>query len=411
MRLGYDESGVPLIATPHPFTHDAIVVGAGPAGASLALRLARAGRHVALLDGASFPRGKVCGEGVLPLGVAALAELEVLEAVAPRGQAFGGVRYWLPDGTSAAGSFPDGLRGLGISRAILDAALVAAAERARGVDLRLGAWVQDLERDARGVTVRIGGEALRAPLVVGADGGRSRVRRAAGLEARAPRRERFGVGVHVDHPPRTDALPRVEVLLAPGAELYLTPLGPTTTGVAVLLERAALLRLQGRLDDGVRDLLRAAGGPAVALAERPFLAKARALGPLGLGARAAHTERVALVGDAAGALDPISGEGIALGLCSARLLAEELDGCFRRGDFSTEALAGWTRRRQALLRAPKALTATLLYLARRPRRARRAIQALAKRPERFDRLLGVAAGATPVGAGVVGDGLRLALGF
>jgi len=376
----------------------------------LALRLARAGRGVALVDGASFPRGKVCGEGVLPLGVAALDELGVLAELEPQGQRFQGVRYHLPDGSRAAGRFPGGASGLGIAREVLDAALVDAARGEANVDLRLGAWVQGFTRDASGVEVRLGDALLRAPLIVGADGGRSAVRRAAGLEARAPKRERFGVGVHVDHPPRDDGeLPHVEVVLGPGCELYLTPLKATRTGVAVLLERAGLERIQGDLDGGVRGLLRASGGPAAALADAPFAGKARALGPLALGARAAHAERVALVGDAAGALDPISGEGIALGLVTAAELAEELEGCFAANDFSARRLAGWTRRRTRALRAPRLLTATLLHLARRPKRARRAVRALARTPAAFDRLLGLAAGAPP-SARTVRDGLRVALG-
>ncbi|MCA8922207.1 MAG: FAD-dependent monooxygenase, partial [Planctomycetes bacterium] len=176
-----------------------LVVGAGPAGASLALRLARAGRTCALIDGASFPRSKVCGEGVMPAGAAALDELGLLSELAPQGQRFRGVRYHLPDGSQAAGSFPGAACGLGIARSVLDAALVAAARSEANVELCLGSWVQELERDARGVTLRVGGATLRAPLVVGADGGRSFVRRATGLELTPPRRERFGVGVHVEH--------------------------------------------------------------------------------------------------------------------------------------------------------------------------------------------------------------------
>ncbi|MCA8924342.1 MAG: hypothetical protein KDD82_21205, partial [Planctomycetes bacterium] len=202
----------------------------------------------------------------------------------------------------------------------------------------------------------------------------------------------------------------VEVLLGPGCELYLTPLGPTRTGVAVLLPRAGLEAIRGGLDAGVRALLSATGGPAAPLAELPFVERARALGPLALGARAAHAERVALVGDAAGALDPISGEGIALGLVTAAELADELAGCFAADDFSARRLERWTRRRARALRAPRLLTATLLHLAQRPRRARRALRALARSPETFDRLLGVAAGATPLSALRVRDGLRLAIG-
>ncbi|MBL4848268.1 MAG: FAD-dependent monooxygenase, partial [Planctomycetes bacterium] len=153
--------------------YDAIVIGAGPAGSSLALHLARQGRRCALIDGATFPRTKVCGEGIMPHGIAALRRL----GIEPQGAAFGGLRYVLSDGTQAEGRFPDSLTGLGVERIWLDAELVKRTEAEPRIDVRLGTWVRrvDLPTDPRErVAVHLGGEVLTCEVLIGADGGRSR---------------------------------------------------------------------------------------------------------------------------------------------------------------------------------------------------------------------------------------------
>jgi 2-polyprenyl-6-methoxyphenol hydroxylase-like FAD-dependent oxidoreductase len=393
--------------------YDAIVVGAGPAGSSLALRLGRAGRRCLLVDGASFPREKVCGEGIMPSGVAELERLGVLERL-QESQRFHGIRYRLPDGTAAEGRFPDGLYALGVRRRELDARLLEAARAEPTVEVRLGAWVRELTPARTGepeIRLRLEGEELAASLLVGADGCRSTVRRLAGLEARPPRRRRFGVRGHFALAPGEQ--PLVEVYVGDGFELYQTPVGPETTSVALLLEEERLASLQGRLEEGLRELLRGAA-PADerygALAEAPLLSKVAALGPLAQQATVAHGERLILVGDAAGALDPITGEGVALGLVTSAAAAGLLEGCFRDGAFGARRLAAWTRERKRLVRPLLGLTQVVLHLSRSPRRAQRAIRNLVRAPDTFDRLVAVAAGAAPLRSLSLRDGFALALG-
>lgn len=391
--------------------HDVAIVGAGPAGSTLAVRLARAGHSVLLIDGARFPRAKVCGEGIMPAGVAALEELGLRASLAEHAEPFAGIRYRLPDGTSAEASFPGGAQGWGIDRRVLDERLLAAARREPLVTLRLGEWVREHARGPDGVRLRVGDEEHEAALLVGADGVRSRVRREAGLDRPLPRSPRFGVGGHfLADRGETGQVSRVEVFVAPGLELYTTPVAPDVTCAALLVDRAGLAPLQGDLEGGLRRLLREAGGRCARLAAGELLGPVKALGPLALGARAAHAERLVLVGDAAGALDPITGEGLTLALTTNRIAAEVLHEALRRGDGSARALAAWTRQRGRKARPLAGFTQVVLRMAARPARAARVIRSLAGAPDTFGRLLGVASGMAPLSSLTFRDGLRVLLG-
>jgi 2-polyprenyl-6-methoxyphenol hydroxylase-like FAD-dependent oxidoreductase len=388
--------------------YDALVVGAGPAGASLALRLARAGRTCLLVDGARAPQDKVCGEGIMPSGVAALSELGLLERVAAVGRPFYGVRYRLPDGTCAQARFPKGASALGVRRRVLHEALLDAAEAEPNVDLRLGVWARDVAAPKPGdssVGLRVGDERVEAPVLVGADGCRSSVRRVWGLDPHVPKRRRFGVRAHFAHAPGE----LVEVFVGGTHELYLTPVADDLTCVALLVDGPHLAPLQGRLEAGLRELLAGAGyGPLAAAEPRGRVA---ALGPLGLSPRAAHGERLMLVGDAGGAIDPITGEGVALALVTAAIAAEVLEGCYAANAFDARALSQWTRRRRRAVRPLAAVTRLVLGLSRRPAHAARVVRNLARSPRTFERLLGVASGLEPVSSLSLRDGVALALGM
>lgn len=391
--------------------YDAIVIGAGPAGASLSLHLARMGRSVLLVDGAGFPREKTCGEGIMPAGAAELRALG-LEAVLEQGVAFEGIRYRLPDGTHAQARFPAGQEGLGIRRWVLDEQLVRAAQAEPSIDVRLGTWVREVSLpqpgEDRPVEVAVDGRTVQAPLLVGADGCRSRIRRQAGLEAPPPRRARFGVGGHFRHAPTGD--PLVEVFVGGDFEMYTTPVAPDVTCAALLVERAKLSELQGDLEGRLRHILGEAGGRCADLARGESLHRVRALGPLACQATRAHAQGLILVGDAAGGLDPITGEGISLALVTSRIAADVLAGAYEEGDFSARRLAAWSRARRRELRSLAKLTRMLLFLAERPRHAARVVRALARAPQSLERLLGVAAGTAPLSSLTLRDGLRLLVG-
>ncbi|MBL4847998.1 MAG: hypothetical protein JKY65_20980, partial [Planctomycetes bacterium] len=124
----------------------------------------------------------------------------------------------------------------------------------------------------------------------------------------------------------------------------------------------------------------------------------------------AHATRLLLVGDAAGALDPITGEGLSVALVTSEIASEVLADAFARNDFSARRLASWSRRRGRAMSSLAGLTRALRYLADHPERAERVIRTLIKAPDTFERLLGVAAGTASLGSLRVRDGFRLLLG-
>jgi flavin-dependent dehydrogenase len=316
----------------------------------------------------------------MPRGCAELSALGVEPGEIP-GRPLVGIR-WLDGDQVAAGRFSKGA-GRGIRRRRLQPAL---AERAEGLGVRLlwGTRCVGLRRD--GIETDRG--SLRARWVVGADGRRSRVRRWAGLEGTPLRRPRFGQRRHVRIEPWSD---HVEVHWGEGCEAYVTPVADDLVGVAILSSEP------GRFGDRLARLPRLAeklkGGRTAS--------RLQGAGPFGGRARGVARGGLALVGDAAACLDPITGEGISLALGQARALVNAM----RAGDLRRYAAA---QRRQE--RLPRLLTAAVLLLGRRPGLRCRTMRILAERPSLFDRLLSAADGdARALPGAAAGLGLRLLL--
>ncbi len=326
---------------------DAVVVGAGPAGARCALGLARAGARVLVVDRAAAGRDKPCGEGLLPRGVEALLRggLSALVEGAPRIEAIA----LHANGRTVEARFR-GAAGIGVRRAAFDRRLVERAAAA-GAVVRFGARVRGVERGRAGAVVRLERGAAVASLVVGADGVRSTVRRALGLEG-GGRRGRVGVVGHAEGEQRA----AVDFHFAHGLQIALTPVAGGAVSVAALVEPARA----GELAGGAAAWL----DVQLAALRLPLRVAAARVVPLGGAARAAAADRGLLVGDAAYAVDPIIGCGIALALetgeAAAAAILAALDGGGAR------ALAGYARSVARMRRAPSWAAASLLALARSP---------------------------------------------
>lgn len=318
----------------------------------------------------------------MPDGVRRLTALGV-RLPPDRFRPFRGIRY-LDDDRVAEATFPTG-PGLGIRRPVLQQAMVERAEEL-GVGLSWGVTARGLTSD--GVETDRGLYTTR--WIVGADGLNSRVRRWAGLGEKRGRRRRFGVRRHFAVAPWTDL---VEVYWASGCEAYVTPVSDGEIGVALLWsgERAGF----DQLPEKFPRLEARLAGAAVTTRDRGS-------GPLAQRARAVCRGRVALVGDAAGYLDAITGEGLSLAFHQATALATAI----RSGDLGSYAKE-W-RRSSSL---PFTLIRGLLVAERLTWLRRRLIRTLAEEPGLFARLLAIHTRERPLRALGVDNTSRLVWGL
>ncbi len=376
-----------------------VVVGAGVAGCATALHLARRGHDVAIVDRAAFPRDKVCGEGLLPHGVTELDRLGLLDAVRGTGaRPFRGIAYHV--GTERAfGRFPPRephRDGLGLRRLRVDAALADAVAAEPGVTLHTGVRFRGVHVDDGHVTVRTDQGEVRARAMVGADGMRSEVRRALALDRPDPAPPRYGVRAHY----RLRGAPpdEVRVHVEADVELYLTPTGPDELNVAILCGRDVTRALGGDLLEGFQRLVAACEPVAALLQGAEPIDAPMLVGPLRQRVRGVVSDRALLVGDAAGFVDAITGEGMSLALVGARLAADTLHEALGHDRLDRRALRPYAKAHARACREATFLAEIVLWGLRHRRLARRVVRNLGRHPDLFGQILSVGTGQSGLAA-------------
>lgn len=311
---------------------EVIVVGAGPAGATVAALLARARRKTALVDIARFPRQKVCGEY---LSAAAWELLEQMQLGPTRaiGVELRRMRLDTPSGRGVAADydFDPARRPAALSRWKLDAILVGTA-CAAGAELFSGYRVRSVRVSggiASGVVCSAVGDAeehfeLSAPLIVAADGRRSRVVQETG------RRTVSSSGVvgfkrHVRPPSMKEYEGVLSMFAEPGGYVGICPTELGTLNICGLIPQARLQAVHGDFARAMREWI-GPESPLRPLVEMPAEQEAawHTMPDVARQRARPEVDGVLYVGDAQGTIEPLAGQGMTMALAGARLLADSI---------------------------------------------------------------------------------------
>jgi geranylgeranyl reductase family protein len=349
------------------------IVGAGPAGSAAARLLAARGAKVILLERKRFPRDKVCGDGCTPRCVQTLSHLGIDISTLPEAEKapIDGFRLLSPSGHVYADTFPAelyGERAYTIPRYVLDEHLVRSAVQA-GAELREDSYVEGVDFDADGVNIRIRGrDTLRADLVLGCDGAPSIVRKSLGASSFPDNHAAVAVrayfeGVETAHPTRYTLFFDRSVTPA-YAWSFPLPNGRANIGVGIACDQLAKMKTTPKKI--FEEVLRSKHlGNELKNARRTSPVLGHYL-PFGSYARELAFDRALLLGDAAGFINPISGEGIEFAMDSAIQAAATIEEASAKGDFSRAGLAGYAPRCESSFRKPFDANRRLMWLMQFP---------------------------------------------
>jgi len=365
----------------HRVDADVVVIGGGPAGLAAAIASRQRGLDVIVVDGAIPPIDKACGEGLMPDGVQALTDLGI--TIPPEeSYPFRGIRF-LSSGVKVDASFPVG-HGVGVRRTKLHALMIERAAAA-GVQMLWRTVVTGLHPEG----VWLGTNMVRSRWIVGADGAHSRVRQWADLDQCVHHQQRFAFRRHYRVSPWTNCM---ELHWGRNCQLYVTPIAHDEICVASI-SRDPRLRLDAAITEFPAVASRLAGQERSS-AEKGAVSATRKL-------QKVHNERVALIGDASGSVDAITGEGLCLSFRQALLLSE----CFAAG-----SLDRYQPRHRSLGRRPAVMSWLMLTLEGRDSFRQRVMQAFAADPRTFAKMLAVHVGElTPISLAAIGIDLGLGL--
>jgi menaquinone-9 beta-reductase len=357
--------------------NDVLIVGAGPAGLACAIAAAREGLCVVVIDASKPPIDKACGEGLLPGSLESLVSLgfdlshdfDQIESAVLRGVRFIGNSVPSMDFVTVQAAFPAN-PGRGIRRTELHSLLLDRAS-SLGVRFHWNNPIRSIANDKKVAVIHAGSQTLRARYLIGADGHRSQVAKLTGLNACTVRSRRIGLRQHYAVAPWSRF---VEVYWSNHGQAYVTPISPSEICVAFVARKRII-------------------SPEQALRNFPalegHLVAAKTNGPprgsitLGRSLHRVVSGNVALIGDASGSVDAITGEGLALGFRQATALAPAL----QRND-----LASYQQAHRRIQLLPTLMSQGMLLMDRSPRVRDRALNIFQRNPWLFEHLLQIHVG-------------------
>ena len=351
-----------------PESTDVFVVGGGPAGLAAAIAARQKGFSVIVADGSAPFIDKSCGEGMMPETLAVLESLGVKFARGA-GQSFRGISF-IQNGSQVSGDFPRG-QGIGLRRPLLHERLVARAEEC-GVQFLWKTPITAIISGAGTGSVQLPERTVCAKWIVGADGQGSRVRRWIGLESSTRVGQRYASRRHYRVKPWSNYM---EIHWAGKAQAYVTPIGEHEVCVVLMADTPAHELFETALNQmpALRERL---FGASLSSRERGAATAMRKL-------RNVVKSNVALLGDASGGVDAITGEGLRLAFRQALSLANAM---------AANDLTQYQRAHRKLALRPMLMGNLMLWLGRNPRIRVRVLRALHNHPELFARLLATHAG-------------------
>jgi len=387
---------------------DVLIVGGGPAGASLAHALATRGADVMVVDRARFPRPKPCAEYLSPQASRILARMGALAEVEQSGAAaLAGIRVYAPNGAVIAGDFVakhgyHGFRdrGLSVRREILDSILVQRA-RAAGAHVVEGAKVTDLVREPSGrvcgarLTEDATTREVRARVVVGADGLGSVVARRLRLARRLRWPRRIALVTH--YRGVADVGEHGEMHVASDGYVGIADVGGGLTTVAAVFPVSRSREIATNRTEFLRRWLFDQRRLALRFASAERVTPVVATGPFASYARRAWAPGAALVGDAADFFDPFTGEGIYSALRGGELLADHVSEMLAAASpaLADNALREYDRARRREFGGKWLVERVIGAVVASPRLINRAARRLAARKDLADLLIGVTGNFVP----------------
>ena len=312
---------------------DVLIVGAGPAGSMAALVLARAGVRVTLVDRVDFPRDKLCGDSINPGAMTLLARHGLAAGIESKGVPIRGMLVTGPGHAAVDGRYADGVSGRSLRRRDLDALLLASAVAA-GARFEANVRVHSASAAAagetstvHGIVVRTEGGAVverRAPMVIAADGRRSAIAFGLGLAKHPARPRRWALGAYFEGV--AGLADRGEMHLRAGRYIGVAPLPGGLTNVCLVVPERAAKSLMHAPDVALEAAIVADERLRGRFDRARRVTDVQVLGPLAVDVARAGLPGLLLAGDAAGFIDPMTGDGLRLALRGAELAAEAVIG-------------------------------------------------------------------------------------